>query len=83
MTTMPTYEDYGNHTPVLPQPVNQENAQLPIPEEVRLKLFRVQQEIRQFEKRAYDMFLQGLVKGTSHLSLGQEAIAAGITTNGK
>ncbi|MEN3308201.1 MAG: acetoin:2,6-dichlorophenolindophenol oxidoreductase subunit alpha, partial [Micromonosporaceae bacterium] len=31
-----------------------------------------------FEKRAYDLFLQNLVKGTSHLSLGQEAIAAGF-----
>ena len=30
------------------------------------------------EKRAYDLFLQNLVKGTSHLSLGQEAIAAGF-----
>jgi TPP-dependent pyruvate/acetoin dehydrogenase alpha subunit len=78
MTTMPSYEEYGNHAPVFPAPVSRENAQLPIPEEVRLKLFRVQQEVRQFEKRAYDMFLQGLVKGTSHLSLGQEAIAAGF-----
>jgi acetoin:2,6-dichlorophenolindophenol oxidoreductase subunit alpha len=33
-------------------------------------------QIRTFEKRAYDLFLQNLVKGTSHLSLGQEAIAA-------
>src|SRR5437879_5772524 len=32
--------------------------------------------MRYFEKRAYDLFLQNLVKGTSHLSLGQEAIAA-------
>ncbi|MGH9064484.1 MAG: thiamine pyrophosphate-dependent dehydrogenase E1 component subunit alpha [Acidimicrobiales bacterium] len=35
-------------------------------------------EVRLFEKRAYDLFLQSLVKGTSHLSLGQEAIAAGF-----
>src|SRR6266536_5666674 len=34
--------------------------------------------MRYFEKRAYDLFLQNLVKGTSHLSLGQEAIAAGF-----
>ena len=34
--------------------------------------------IRQAEQRAYDLFLQNLVKGTSHLSLGQEAIAAGF-----
>nr|WP_246206531.1 thiamine pyrophosphate-dependent dehydrogenase E1 component subunit alpha [Propylenella binzhouense] len=43
-------------------------------------MFRKQVEIRDFEKRAYDLFLQNLVKGTSHLSLGQEAIAAGMAT---
>jgi TPP-dependent pyruvate/acetoin dehydrogenase alpha subunit len=46
--------------------------------EIRLDLFRSQLEIRVFEKRAYDLFLQNLVKGTSHLSLGQEAVAAGF-----
>ncbi len=49
-----------------------------IGEEVRLKLFRTQLTIRQAEQRAYDLFLQNLVKGTSHLSLGQEAVAAGF-----
>src|SRR5580765_6653173 len=33
---------------------------------------------RESEQRAYDLFLQNLVKGTSHLSLGQEAIATGF-----
>src|ERR1039458_3076537 len=42
----------------------------------RLELFRLQVEIRDCEKRAYDLFLKNLIKGTSHLSLGQEAIAA-------
>jgi len=42
----------------------------------RLALFRSMLEMRHMEKRAYDLFLQNLVKGTSHLSLGQEAIAA-------
>jgi len=42
----------------------------------RLDLFRLQVEIRDCEKRAYDLFMQNLIKGTSHLSLGQEAIAA-------
>src|SRR5256712_8941186 len=41
-------------------------------------MYRLIAEIRTFEKRAYDLFLQNLVKGTSHLSLGQEAIAAGF-----
>jgi acetoin:2,6-dichlorophenolindophenol oxidoreductase subunit alpha len=44
----------------------------------RLDLYRLQVEIRDCEQRAYDLFLQGLVKGTSHLSLGQEAVAAGF-----
>ena len=44
--------------------------------ETRLELYRLQAELRYCEKRAYDLFLQNLVKGTSHLSLGQEAIAA-------
>jgi TPP-dependent pyruvate/acetoin dehydrogenase alpha subunit len=44
----------------------------------RLELYRKLSEIRQFEQRAYDLFLQNLVAGTSHLSLGQEAVAAGF-----
>src|SRR6202790_1230121 len=49
-----------------------------IGEETRLRLYRVQVEIREAEQRAFDLFLQNLVKGTSHLSLGQEAVAAGF-----
>src|SRR6201984_1230917 len=48
-----------------------------IGEETRLRMYRMQVEIREAEQRAYDLFLQNLVKGTSHLSLGQEAVAAG------
>src|ERR1700758_1164688 len=48
-----------------------------IGEEMRLRMYRTQVEIREAEQRAFDLFLQNLVKGTSHLSLGQEAIAAG------
>ncbi|MHB8378400.1 MAG: thiamine pyrophosphate-dependent dehydrogenase E1 component subunit alpha [Acidimicrobiales bacterium] len=44
----------------------------------KVALYRSQYALRQFEKRAYDLFLEGLVKGTSHLSIGQEAIAAGV-----
>src|SRR5438128_487347 len=49
-----------------------------IGEELRLALYRTQVVIREAEQRAFDLFLQNLVKGTSHLSLGQEAIAAGF-----
>lgn len=44
----------------------------------RLQLFTMMVQMRLFEKRAHDLFLQNLVKGTSHLGLGQEAIAAGF-----
>lgn len=33
--------------------------------------------IRQFERRAKELFLEGRIKGTAHSSVGQEAIAAG------
>jgi pyruvate dehydrogenase E1 component alpha subunit len=46
--------------------------------DIRLELYKLQLELRYCEKRAYDLFLQNLIKGTSHLSLGQEAIAAGF-----
>lgn len=49
-----------------------------IDEAKRLELFRLLVDIRTCEQRAYDLFLQNLVKGTSHLSLGQEAVAAGF-----
>src|ERR1700687_5564627 len=49
-----------------------------IGEETRLRMYRMQVEIREAEQRAYDLFLQNLVKGTSHLSLGQEAVATGF-----
>ena len=44
----------------------------------RIDLYRMMLEARLFEELAYRMFLEGLVKGTSHLAIGQEAIAAGF-----
>src|SRR5580700_668925 len=49
-----------------------------IGEELRLRLYQMQFTLREAEQRAFDLFLQNLVKGTSHLSLGQEAVAAGF-----
>ena len=46
----------------------------------RFKLYRSMLECRGLEKRAYDLFMQNLIKGTSHLGLGQEAVAAGFGT---
>ena len=65
-------------TPASPSPAPATTlAAEDLPQELRLRLYRLQVEIRESEQRAYDLFLQNLVKGTSHLSLGQEAVAAG------
>jgi len=44
----------------------------------RLQLYRLLHETRGMGQLAYDLFLQNLVKGTTHLSLGQEAVASGF-----
>ncbi len=53
-------------------------SKIELDEPTRLEMYRKLSEIRLFEQRAYDLFLQNLVKGTSHLSLGQEAVAVGF-----
>ena len=47
---------------------------------VRLAMYSAMWRARVFEKRAYDLFMSGLVKGTTHLGTGQEAVAAGFST---
>jgi pyruvate dehydrogenase E1 component alpha subunit len=70
--------DYAQRQPRLPAPLNEANDQLDIPIGVRLQLYETQQVIRQVEQRVHELFLQNLVKGTSHLSLGMEAVSAGV-----
>jgi pyruvate dehydrogenase E1 component alpha subunit len=48
--------------------------------EIRLEMYAAMTRARVFEKRAYDLFMSGLVKGTTHLGTGQEAVAAGFST---
>lgn len=54
------------------------DAVAPPDEATRLAMFRVMVECREFETRAYEMFMQGHIKGTSHLAAGHEAVAAGV-----
>lgn len=70
--------DYASRPARMPAPVNEANAELDIPLDTRIEMYERQHLLRQFEKRAYDMFMQNLVKGTSHLSLGMEAVSAGF-----
>jgi TPP-dependent pyruvate/acetoin dehydrogenase alpha subunit len=51
---------------------------LPVSGEARLAMFRTMVECRTFEERAQELFFEGLVRGTTHLGNGQEAVAAGF-----
>ena len=44
-----------------------------------LKWYEQMAVIRQTEKAAYDLFMSGLVKGTTHLAAGHEAVAVGTS----
>jgi TPP-dependent pyruvate/acetoin dehydrogenase alpha subunit len=48
--------------------------------ELRLRMYRTMVECRLFEQRTHELFLAGLVRGTTHLGIGQEAVAAGFAT---
>ena len=44
----------------------------------RLRMYRTMVECRFFEVRAQELFFEGLVRGTTHLGVGQESVAAGL-----
>ena len=69
---------YANRPPRTPPPLNEANADLDIDREVRLHLYRRLQELRQVGDRLHRRFLENRVRGTSHLSLGMEAVSAGF-----
>jgi acetoin:2,6-dichlorophenolindophenol oxidoreductase subunit alpha len=45
---------------------------------LRLRMYRTMLQCRLFEQRTHELFLAGLVRGTTHLGIGQEAVAAGF-----
>ena len=49
-----------------------------IDRDTRLRMYRTMVECRFFEVRAQELFFEGLVRGTTHLGVGQEAVAAGV-----
>ena len=48
-----------------------------IPQEAELDHLRAMHEIRAFEDECHRLFAQGLVRGSTHLCQGQEAVAVG------
>src|SRR5258708_19681812 len=57
------------------EPASRANVNDDIGEEMRLRMYEMQVLLRESEQRAFDLFLQTLFKGTSHLPLGQDAVA--------
>ena len=45
---------------------------------IRIRMYRTMQACRLLETRAQELFFEGLVRGTTHLGIGQEAVAAGF-----
>jgi pyruvate dehydrogenase E1 component alpha subunit len=41
-------------------------------------MYRLMQEIRHFDTRAYELYREGVMRGTTHAYIGQEAVAVGI-----
>jgi acetoin:2,6-dichlorophenolindophenol oxidoreductase subunit alpha len=53
-------------------------VRLGVDRELGLELYRTMQRCRLLETRAQELFFEGLVRGTTHLGIGQEAVAAGF-----
>jgi acetoin:2,6-dichlorophenolindophenol oxidoreductase subunit alpha len=51
----------------------------PVDAEELLALYEQMALIRRTERAAYDLFMTGVVKGTTHLAAGQEAVAVGAS----
>ncbi len=56
-----------------------ESGQAPISADKLLAMYEQMEVIRRTEKAAHDLFLSGLVKGTTHLAAGHEAVAVGAS----
>jgi TPP-dependent pyruvate/acetoin dehydrogenase alpha subunit len=54
--------------------------EMAVKKEILVELYTRTLKVRLFEEKVWELFGQNLVPGTLHLYLGQEAIAAGVTT---
>ena len=78
MAKQPTKRRISKSTKPKKQAARKSKIQLndDIGEKTRLRMWQLQLEVRHVEQRAHDLFFQNLIKGTSHLAIGQEAIAS-------
>lgn len=64
----------------LPSKKGNKKSQL-INKAARIELFKTMYKIRKFERAAYDLYTKNLIRGSVHLYIGEEAIAAGTCIN--
>ena len=53
-------------------------AEIPVDTQLALSLYRQMLVIRKFEESAVELFSKGLITGSTHPCIGQEAIPAGV-----
>ena len=58
--------------------MNSETPRAPIANTMLLAMYRTMLTIRRFEERCNDLYMQGRIPSTLHLSIGQEAVATGV-----
>lgn len=58
-----------------------QKSQLQLPAQQLTEIYRDMLRIRVFESRTIELFAEGLVKGTAHSYIGQEAIAVAVCAN--
>jgi len=51
-----------------------------VTDDVRVGWYRQMLEIRLFEDKVQELFMAGLIQGTTHLCQGQEAVAVGAAS---
>ena len=61
----------------MPTDVTDAGAAGALDRDLRLRMYRTMLECRLFEQRTHELFLAGLVRGTTHLGIGQEAVGGG------
>lgn len=62
-------------------PAKSPQANFQVPPDTLTQIYRAMLRIRKFEQRIAKLFQEGEVKGTAHLYIGQEAVAASICAN--
>ena len=61
--------------------MSRRRSNLSVAPDVMETLYTTMRRIRAFEERTGELFGEGLIKGTAHLYIGQEAVAAGVCAN--